>query len=156
MKRIPIKLLLCAVVAFSCNAQSRAGNVPGTVHFGSGDGQTNLIGFVFRPTGSGRHPAVVMLHGRAGPYSSLARGTYNASTLSKRHRFWGEFWAERGYIALLVDSFGPRGFWQGFPKHSYEDRPSEVSEQTVRPLDAYGALAYLRGRPDVLADRIGL
>jgi carboxymethylenebutenolidase len=31
-----------------------------------------------------------------------------------------------------------------------------VSEQTVRPLDAYGALAYLRKRPDVVRDRIGL
>jgi dienelactone hydrolase len=27
---------------------------------------------------------------------------------------------------------------------------------TIRPLDAYGALAYLRRRPDVAADRIGL
>jgi dienelactone hydrolase len=27
---------------------------------------------------------------------------------------------------------------------------------TVRPLDAYGALAYLRTRPDVVSDRIGL
>jgi carboxymethylenebutenolidase len=31
-----------------------------------------------------------------------------------------------------------------------------VSEQTVRPLDAYGALAYLRKRADVIRDRIGL
>jgi carboxymethylenebutenolidase len=31
-----------------------------------------------------------------------------------------------------------------------------VSEQTVRPLDAYGALAYLRTRGDVIADRVGL
>jgi carboxymethylenebutenolidase len=31
-----------------------------------------------------------------------------------------------------------------------------VSEQTVRPLDAYGALRYLQTRPDVAADRIGL
>jgi len=96
-----------------------------------------------------------MLHGRGGPYSSLAKGVYNADTLSERHKFWGEFWASHGYVALLVDSFGPR-YWRGFPKASYDDRPSEVSEQTVRPLDAYGALAYLRNRPDVIRDRIGL
>jgi carboxymethylenebutenolidase len=101
-------------------------------------------------------PAIVMLHGRAGPYSSLAKGHYNASTLSKRHKTWGEYWASRGYIALLVDSFGPRGYAKGFPKGSYEDRPAEVSEQTVRPLDAYGALLYLRGRRDVQPDRIGV
>jgi carboxymethylenebutenolidase len=81
-----------------------------------------------------------MLHGRAGPYSSAAKGVYSAATLSQRHRQWGEFWAVRGYLALLVDSFGPRGYPGGFPAGSYDQRPEEVSEQTVRPLDAYGAL----------------
>ena len=137
-------------------AQSLAARGAETVHFRSGDGQTELIGYVFRPDGPGPYPAVVMLHGRGGAYSSLASGVYNADTLSKRHKFWGEFWAGEGYIALLVDSFGPRGYWQGFPKSSYDERPSAVSEQTVRPLDAYGALAYLRKRTDVVRDRIGL
>ena len=31
-----------------------------------------------------------------------------------------------------------------------------MSEQTVRPLDAYGALKYLRSRRDVIPDRIGV
>lgn len=127
-----------------------------TVHFQSEDHKTQLTGYVFEPSGAGPHPGMVLLHGRAGPYSALAGGEYNAATLSKRHQEWGDFWAERGYIALLVDSFGPRGYPQGFPLGSYKDRPSEVSEQTVRPLDAYGALRYLRGRPDILGDRIGV
>jgi carboxymethylenebutenolidase len=129
---------------------------PETVHFESLDQKTKLVGYLFSPQGAGRHPAVVMLHGRAGPYSSLAQGVYTAETLSKRHLEWGRFWSERGYVALLVDSFGPRGYPQGFPVGSYEDRPAEVSEQTVRPLDAYGALRYLRGRNDVRAERIGV
>jgi len=133
-----------------------ADTVPETVHFPSADGKTNLIGYLYRPDGAGPHPAVVLLHGRAGAYSSLAKGVYEAKTLSKRHKFWGEFWASRGYVTLLVDSFGPRGFYEGFGRGSYEERPSEVSEQTVRPLDAYGALAYLRKRRDVIGDRIGL
>ena len=111
---------------------------------------------MFEPQGRGPYAAIVMLHGRAGPYSSLAKGVYTAATLSKRHKQWGEFWAERGYVALLVDSFGPRGFPSGFPRGSYDSRPAEVSEQTVRPLDAYGALRYLRGRRDIVADRIGV
>ena len=127
-----------------------------TVHFPSEDHQTKLVGYLFEPSGPGPHAAVVMLHGRAGPYSSLAKGVYSAATLSKRHKEWGEFWAARGYVALLVDSFGPRGYAQGFPRGSYENRPQAVSEQTVRPLDAYGALAYLKGRRDILADRIGV
>jgi dienelactone hydrolase len=31
-----------------------------------------------------------------------------------------------------------------------------LDEVRIRPLDAYGALAYLRSRPDVVSDRIGL
>jgi dienelactone hydrolase len=127
-----------------------------TVHFLSEDHHTKLVGYLFEPSATGKHAAVVMLHGRAGPYSSLAKGIYTAATLSKRHKEWGAFWAERGYVALLVDSFGPRGYPGGFPQGSYEDRPAEVSEQTVRPLDAYGALRYLRERRDVIGDRIGV
>ena len=93
---------------------------------------------------------------RAGPYSSLAHGVYDATTLSKRHAFWGRYWADRGYLALLVDGFSPRGYPQGFGRHSYEDRPDAVNEVTVRPLDAYGALAYLKSRPDVDGSRIAL
>ena len=150
------KLLAFIAGVLSLGAQSLPVRGAETVHFRSGDRQTDLIGYLFRPSGPGPHAAVVMLHGRGGPYSSLAKGVYTGETLSKRHKFWGEFWASHGYVALLVDSFGPRGFWRGFPKASYEDGPSGVSEQTIRPLDAYGALAYLKGRSDVRQDRIGL
>jgi len=141
----------CLLMAAGCYAADIK-----TVHFQSEDHKTKLTGYVFEPAGSGTHPGVVMLHGRAGPYSSLAKGVYTATTLSKRHKEWGEFWAERGYVAVLVDSFGPRGYPEGFWRGSYESRPAEVSEQTVRPLDAYGALRYLRSRRDVIADRIGV
>src|ERR1700748_1849643 len=96
---------------------------PETVYFKSADGQTEIAGYLFKPKASGpspaiRGPAIVLLHGRAGPYSanfnkectSVARGLSspcNAATLSKRHMMWGEFWAARGVIALLPDSFGP-------------------------------------------------
>ena len=145
--------ILSSLIALTCC--SFAANIK-TVHFQSEDRKTKLTGYLFEAQGSGPHAAVVMLHGRAGPYSSLAKGVYTAATLSKRHKEWGEFWAGRGYIALLVDSFGPRGYAKGFPRGSYENRPPEVSEQTVRPLDAYGALRYLRARHDIIGDRIGV
>src|SRR5258708_22359937 len=123
----------------------------------SEDGKTRFVGYLFEPSRSRQPvPAIVLLHGRGGPYSSLAHGRYTAETLSKRHKAWGVYWASRGYVALLVDSFGPRGYPQGFEKGSYDERPAEVSEQTVRPLDAYGALRYLRGRKEVRQDRIGV
>jgi len=150
-----VKWLVCLLVLAST---ALAESVPKTVHFMSEDGKTRLVGYLFEPgvRPSRPVPAIVLLHGRAGPYSSLAHGRYTAETLSKRHKAWGEHWASRGYMALLVDSFGPRGFPQGFEKGSYDERPAEVSEQTVRPLDAYGALRYLRTRKDVQPDRIGV
>jgi dienelactone hydrolase len=131
---------------------------PERVTFPSADGRTTLVGYLYKPRdiGNSRVPAVVMMHGRAGAYSSLADGRYDADTLSQRHQMWGRLWADQGYVALLVDGFGPRGYPRGFPRFSYKDRPKELDEVTMRPLDAYGALAYLRARSDVAPDRIGL
>src|SRR5437667_9989974 len=112
--------LLCGIVAcLLCLGYVNLIGAAETVHFRSADGHTDLVGYLFLPSGRAPHPAVIMLHGRAGVYSALAQGAYNADTLSKRHKFWGEFWASHGYVALLVDSFGPRGYWQAFRKHSY-------------------------------------
>lgn len=132
--------------------------LPERVSFPSADGRTNLTGYVFKPSRpqAARVPAVVMMHGRGGVYSSKAKGRYDASTLSKRNKQWGQIWAEQGYLAILVDGFGPRGYPQGFPRFSYDSRPAELSEVAVRPLDAYGALAYLRTRNDVIGDRVAL
>lgn len=128
------------------------------VTFPSADGKTDLVGYLFVPqAASPGHPvpAVVMMHGRGGVYSASAK-VHDAAHLSLRHSFWGREWARTGRIALLVDGFGPRGYPQGFPRGSYRDRPEELNEVTVRPRDAYAALAYLRSRPDVRADAIGL
>ncbi len=128
------------------------------VSFPSADGRTQLVGYLFLPAAvpAGRRvPAVVMMHGRGRGLWGVGNA-YDAAHLAVRHTFWGQEWARSGRIALLVDGFGPRGFPQGFPRGSYEDRPAELSEVTVRPLDAYGALAYLRARPDVRGDAIGL
>jgi dienelactone hydrolase len=128
------------------------------VSFPSADGATTLIGYLFKPdaTGTGRAPAVVMMHGRGGVYSSLANGNYGAATISRRHQEWGHLWAKQGYAALIVDGFGPRGYPKGFPRFSYDQRPKELDEVSIRPLDAYGALAFLRKRTDVAPDRIVL
>ena len=156
-KRLVIAMLVaCAALPAALQAQPLPVADAETVKFPSADGRTELTGYVFRPQAPGRYPGVVMMHGRAGSYSSLKRGQYDADALTMRHRMWGRYWAERGYVAIHVDSFGPRGYPEGFAKHSYSSRPAEVSEFSVRPLDAYGALAYLRSRADVLPDRIGL
>jgi len=153
---------------FSAFLMSPAAAEPETVFFPSTDGSTEIVGYLFRPHRPGPRPAVVMLHGRAGPYSSnvnaactrVARSVAspcNASGLSKRHMMWGEHWASRGYVALLPDSFGPRGKAHGFGRYTHDDPERDsVNERTVRPLDAEGALNYLRRRKDILTSRIFL
>jgi carboxymethylenebutenolidase len=149
---------LIASVFGAAAAPPPIGPLAERVVFASADGHTHLIGYVFKPEGShpARVPAVVMMHGRAGAYSSLANGRYDASTLSQRHQKWGHLWAQQQYLAILVDGFSPRGFPHGFAAGTYDQRPESINEVTVRPLDAYGALAYLRTRNDVLADRVAL
>src|ERR1700755_1896071 len=149
-------------LALALLAASAATAAPETVFFRSADGATEIVGYLFKPSGAGPHPAIVLLHGRAGPYSAndsatctfVARGKpspCDASTLSKRHVMWGEFWSAHGYLALLPDSFGPRGKAYGFGRFTHDDPDrADVNELTVRPRDAEGALAYLRGRSDVI------
>lgn len=153
--RIAAVFVLAIVFAPGADAVAQDA-VPARVSFPSMDGRTKLVGYVFTPDKAGRAPAVVMMHGRGGPYSTEANGRYDASTLSQRHQMWGRLWASLGYVAILVDGFGPRGYPQGFVRGSYDQRPEALNEVTVRPLDAYGALGYLRTRPDVAPDGIVL
>jgi len=159
------RLLAFALPLFATTAAIAA---PETVYFKSADGQTEIVGYLFKPAGGGPHPAIVLLHGRAGPYSSnvnadcklVARNAASrcsATTLTKRHEMWGEFWAARGVLALLPDSFGPRGKAHGFGRFTHDDPDrASVNEKTVRPLDAEGALSFLRARADVDPSRVFL
>jgi dienelactone hydrolase len=131
-------------------------------------GATELVSYVYKPKGRGPFPAVVMMHGRGGPYSSnvnaactfVRRGELtdcNAKTLSKRAQMWGEFWAQNGVLAIHVDSFGPRGRAHGFGRGTHGDADREaVNELTVRPWDAEDALGYLYQRGDVKPGRVAL
>ncbi|WP_089025436.1 dienelactone hydrolase family protein [Bradyrhizobium mercantei] len=142
---------------------------PDTVFFPSADGKTEIVGYLFRPQTAGPHPAIVLLHGRGGPYSinvnkdcTLVSRTNpspacNAGSLSRRHAMWGQYWADHGYVALLPDSFGPRGKAHGFGRFTHDDPDrTDVNEKTVRPLDAEGALSWLRSQKDVSGNRIFL
>jgi dienelactone hydrolase len=131
-------------------------------------GAAELVGYVYKPQGRGPFPAVVMMHGRTGPYSAKVNGSCtfvqrgvksecNAETLSARAKMWGEFWAEHGLLAIHVDSFGPRGRAHGYGRNTHSDAERQaVNELTVRPWDAEDALAYLYLRGDVKTNQIAL
>ncbi|MCS3449052.1 MULTISPECIES: dienelactone hydrolase family protein [Bradyrhizobium] len=162
-RAIPIVLLMLTTLPTAAAA------APDTVFLRSADGKTEIVGYLFRPQTPGPHPAIVLLHGRGGPYSinvnrdcTLVSRTNpsaacNAGSLSKRHAMWGQYWADHGYVALLPDSFGPRGKAHGFGRFTHDDPDrTDVNEKTVRPLDAEGALSWLRSQKEINGDRIFL
>lgn len=84
-----------------------------------------------------RRPAIVLLHGCGGMNNE--RGA-----LAARHRDWAERFARWGFVALALDSFGPRGLG---PICELTDRP--IQPWNERSADAHAALGYLAGRSDV-------
>ncbi len=155
-----IVVMLAGMGLLTATAGTAAAGTPGTVSFDSADGKVKLSGYLYLPdarTWPGPRPAIVLLHGRSGLHRAGA-GRFDTSTLSSRTELWGNFWADRGYIGLYVDSFGPRGYPRGFEAGTNRNggRPAEVNEITVRPHDANMALQFLRRRDDVQKDRVFL
>lgn len=90
---------------------------------------------LYRPPGAGPFPAVVLLHGCEG--------------LTASHHDWARWFRERGYVALVVDSWGPRGLTEIC---SFEG--PEI-DRFWRFDDAMGALRYLQSLGFVEPARIG-
>ena len=147
------------VVLMLLSASAVFAQSPETITFDSDDAKLQLTGYLYLPDAKawpGPRPAIVLLHGRSGVFSAGAK-KYDASNLGSRTVLWGKFWAERGYIGLYVDTFGPRGYHKGFEAGTNNgSRPLEINEITVRAHDAYAGLRYLRGRSDVQKDRVFL
>ena len=91
---------------------------------------TTLTGYLARPDGTGPFPAVVVLHGCGGFHSSMLT--------------WTDALARWGYVALGVDSFGPRGI------------SANCGSFPQQPGDGFAALHHLVGLPFVRADRVAL
>jgi dienelactone hydrolase len=80
-------------------------------------------------------PAVVLLHGCHG--------------VSASHRDWARWFRDHGYVALVVDSWEPRGIADGCT-------PGEELPSTARFDDLIGALRWLHDRPYVDPRRVGV
>ena len=88
-----------------------------------------LVGYMARPFGAGPFSAVVLLHGCGGFHSSMIS--------------WADRLSRFGYVALAVDSFGPRGI---------DDHCGGMFTDQVE--DGYAALRYLTTRPFVRASHV--
>jgi dienelactone hydrolase len=128
--------IACALAAGCAGAQE-------IVHFPSLDAQTTLNGYLFR-AGGGRHPAVVLMHGCGGLFTS--RGAMLSCETD-----WAARLTAAGYVVLAVDSFVPRH--QGEMCEAARIDPSIYPK---RAKDAYGALTFLQAQPDVRPDRVGV
>ncbi len=120
---------LVAVVSLVL-AAAPAGAADRIVTFDSMGGEA-IRGYLAKPEGAGPFPAVVLLHSCLG--------------LPSNRRAIGTALAHAGYAALFVDEFSTRGL----KETCSVDFPQLTS-------DAFGALAYLAGRPDVDPRRIAV
>jgi len=108
---------------------------------------TKLVGYLYKPATLDEKapmPAFVLMHGCSGMID--AKGQIRAGV-----SFWAERLVEKGYVALLVDSFNPRGHKEVCTQ---SERP--ILEDRERPRDAYGGLQYLFSLPFVAKDRVFL
>jgi len=91
---------------------------------------------IYRPGGAGPFPAVVLLHGCEG--------------VSEATRAWARWFQEQRYVALVVDSWTPRGLKEAC-SYTVPDPPS-----TARLDDSLGALRYLQSKPEIDRTRVGV
>jgi dienelactone hydrolase len=122
------------------------------VKFPSADGELNvaapteLVGYLYRPSGAGPFPAVVAMHGCGGLFAQRDR-----NRIAARNVDWGTRLSKLGYVVLFPDSFNPRGT----PEVCKQDQ-TLVRPGLHRVADAYGALAWLQKQPFVRPGAIAL
>ena len=102
-----------------------------------------LFGEIFRPAGRGRFPAVVLMHG-CGGWLGGARHSL------QQH---AAFLRDNGFVALNLDSFGPRGLGDG---RVCESLGLLADARRYRSHDAFDALRYLRSLDHVDPERVFL
>ncbi|AOP35570.1 dienelactone hydrolase [Leptospira tipperaryensis] len=108
-----------------------------------------ITGYFSKPSGLGKFPLIVMMHGCGGAYS------FNDPTRGVASLFteWAGRGKNLGYATLLLDSFTPRNAEQNQCGNGSGVGTSEVTD---RPTDAYAALDYVRRSAIILNERIVL
>jgi dienelactone hydrolase len=141
------RLLVAAGLLLWCGAAAAQDLVhfPSSDDNGPGQPATVLDGYLLRPAGDGRHPAVVFLHGCGGLFDRIG------GRVEPGERDWAGELTGRGYAVLMVDSFRPRDRGE---QCSPRDRDPELYRK--RPRDAYGALLFLQTQSFVRPDRVAV
>ena len=114
----------------------------------TGGKPTTLKAELYKPSGPGPFPAVVLMHGCGGLYRYEGK---HYGQIVQRNADWAERLVDAGYVVLLPDSFTPRGVHESC---TVKKRPVDSSRE--RPRDAYAALMWLQGQSYVKAERVAL
>ncbi len=135
-RRAALAVVAVALALAACAGVARSIDIARPVApFDSKRWPGSVRGFLTRPSGDGPFPAVVLLHGCSGLPPSLSRMGE-----------WAEWYRARGWVSIILDSFGPRGV------------ASVCGTNEVNPYDragdAYAALAYLADLPFVRKDQV--
>jgi dienelactone hydrolase len=124
-------LVLVGMLMLISGVATRA-NAGQFVEFESAEtSQVHLIAYIARPPGPGPFPAVVILHSSAGFHSDMLS--------------WADRLQRWGYVALAVDSFGPRGM-----------ESANNASQGEQVTDAFQALQFLKRQSYVRPDDIAI
>jgi dienelactone hydrolase len=106
-----------------------------SVAVGSSAAGPEITGWMYRPSGTGPFPGIVLAH--------------TCSGVSDHTDVWGKRLASWGYVVVAPDSLGPRG------EKTVCGRGSVVSGDH-RVADIAGALDFLNAQPFVRRDRLGV
>src|ERR1700730_7106521 len=91
------------VAAAVCALANAAATPQELVHFPTLEPSAPMLdGYLFRPPGEGRHPALIFLHGCGGLISRFS------GRINTRESDWAARFNADGYVVLMVDSLGPR------------------------------------------------
>lgn len=128
------------------SATSALATEPEKVAFPSANtAATPLVGYLYRPVGTGPFPAVVAMHGCGGIFN-------RAGSIQQRDIDWADRLTAAGIAVLFPDSFNPRGVPQVCTLKEAE-RPVYPFG---RSFDANGAADWLATQTFIDKNRIGL
>ena len=99
---------------------------------------------LYAPEGKGPFPAIVLFHGCNGMWTP-------AGEANRTHEAWAQHFRQKGYVALLVDSFGPRG-----EKEICAQGIRKIHPGRERVADAQAPLRWLARRADIRRERVHL
>ena len=127
-----VVIVLALLLAGAASAQSV--RFP-SVAAGSSVAGPEITGWMYRPSGAGPFPAIVLAHTCGG--------------VSPHTEVWGKLLSSWGYVVVAPDSFGPRG------EKSVCGRGNVVNGN-MRVADVAGAIDFLNAQPFVRRGEIGL